>query len=139
LLIGLTQDRPALYRAIDMRVDVQLEKGLLRETQHLLNEGYDRQLGSMKGLGYRQMIGYLAGEYSYDEAVRRLKRDTRHFAKRQMTWFRKEPGIHWLPIEENESADRVVGRILECVDRFFSTGWRISTPATCLDSVIVNG
>ena len=61
----------------------------MQETQQLMQQGYSRNLGSMKGLGYRQFSGYLAGEYSYDEAVRLLKRDTRHFAKRQMTWFRR--------------------------------------------------
>ncbi|HJU04782.1 MAG TPA: tRNA (adenosine(37)-N6)-dimethylallyltransferase MiaA [Nitrospiraceae bacterium] len=139
LLIGLAQDRDSLYRAIDARVDAQLKKGLLAETQQLLAKGYDRQLGSMKGLGYRQMAGYLAGEHSYDEAVRRLKRDTRHFAKRQMTWFRKEPDIHWLPIAENESTDRVVSRALDRVDRFLGE-CRSATPiAACPNPVMING
>jgi tRNA dimethylallyltransferase len=77
-----------------------------------MDRGYGRHLGSMKGLGYKQMAGYLAGDYDYDEAVSRLKRDTRHFAKRQMTWFRKEPGLQWLTIGETElpaqTAERVV-------------------------------
>lgn len=117
LLIGLTRERDALYRRIEERVDLQLAKGLVDETRRLLAR-YGRHLGSMKGLGYRQMAGYLAGEYSYDEAVRRLKRDTRHFAKRQMTWFRKEPGIQWLSIAEQETVEQVSLRALELVDRF---------------------
>lgn len=121
LLIGLTREREALYRLIEARVDEQLAKGLVQETQHLLAKGYGRHLGSMKGLGYRQIAGYLAGDYEYEEAVRRLKRDTRRFAKRQMTWFRKEPGITWLTFSESESPDQVVTRILDRVGRFLSS------------------
>ena len=140
LLIGLIREREALYRAIETRVESQLALGLLRETQDLLNKGYSRQLGSMKGLGYRQLAGYLADEYSYEEAVRRLKRDTRHFAKRQITWFRKEPGIDWLPIQEGESADRVVSRLHERVDRFLSAlPSRSGQMASSADPVTVNG
>nr|MBI3614550.1 tRNA (adenosine(37)-N6)-dimethylallyltransferase MiaA [Nitrospirota bacterium] len=120
LVIGLTRDRAALYRRVDARVDEQLAKGLLEETRSLLAKGYDRQLGSMKGLGYRQMAGFLAGEYSYDEAVRLLKRDTRHFAKRQLTWFRKEPGLIWLRIEGRDTFEDVTARIVELVHRFLA-------------------
>jgi tRNA dimethylallyltransferase len=75
----------------------------------------------MKGLGYRQFSGYLAGEYSYEEAVRLLKRDTRHFAKRQMTWFRKEPGIHWITLEESDIPERSATRVLKTIDDFLCT------------------
>jgi tRNA dimethylallyltransferase len=118
LLIGLTMDRQTLYRRIETRVEWEIEKGLVQETQQLMQRGYSRTLGSMKGLGYRQFSGYLAGEYSYDEAVRLLKRDTRHFAKRQMTWFRKEPGIQWLTLEESESPAGTATRILKTIDGF---------------------
>lgn len=118
LLIGLTRDRCALYRRVEERVELELRKGLVEETRRLLERGYGRALGSMKGLGYRQMAGYLAGEYSYEEAVRLLKRDTRRFAKRQLTWFRKEPGITWLTIQETESPAQVAERILAEVERF---------------------
>jgi tRNA dimethylallyltransferase len=111
LVIGLIRDRPALYRRVDERVEAQLDKGLVEETRHLLAMGYGRHLGSMKGLGYRQIAGYLAGEYDFGEAVRRLKRDTRHFAKRQMTWFRKEPGIQWICVQEGEQPATVAAQI----------------------------
>ena len=141
LLIGLMRDREHLYRAIETRVDRQLARGLLRETRQLLERGYRRELGSMKGLGYRQLAGYLAGEYSYDEAVRRLKRDTRHFAKRQMTWFHKEPDIVWINVGEEESAERVVDRMLQQVDRFLAELVHRpplrSTP--CPDPVAIDG
>jgi len=118
LLIGLTMERQTLYRRIDTRVEWEIEKGLIEETQRLMQQGYSRDLGSMKGLGYRQLSGYLAGEYSYDEAVRLLKRDTRHFAKRQMTWFKKEPGIQWITLEEADIPAQTATRILKTIDDF---------------------
>jgi len=118
LLIGLTRERTALYRRVDDRVELELAKGLVEETKRLMDRGYGRDLGSMKGLGYKQMAGHLAGDYDYAEAVRRLKRDTRRFAKRQMTWFRKEPGLQWLSIEDTASPAQVAERIVGEVRRF---------------------
>ncbi len=118
LVLGLTMERAALYQRIDRRVDVELAKGLVEETRALLAEGYSRGLVSMKSLGYRQMAGYLEGDYSFAEAVRRLKRDTRHFAKRQMTWFRKEPGLAWVEIHADESVRSVSRRILSLIEGF---------------------
>ena len=116
VMIGLTMDRAALYRRIDTRVLREIQDGLVEETQRLLDMGYGEHLGSMKALGYRQMTGYLRGRYGYDEAVRRLQRDTRHFAKRQMTWFRSDPNVHWLSLDEHESADEVADRVLEYLE-----------------------
>jgi tRNA dimethylallyltransferase len=113
IMIGLTMDRAALYHRIDARVLREIEGGLVEETRRLLAYGYDESLGSMKALGYRQMTGYLKGHYGWDEAVRRLQRDTRHFAKRQLTWFRNDPTVHWLTIGEEESTDLIAQRVLE--------------------------
>lgn len=118
LVLGLTIARPVLYRRIDARVELELAKGLVEETRRLLAQGFHRDLASMKGLGYRQMAGFLGGDYDYEEAVRRLKRDTRRFAKRQYTWFRKEPGLIWLQTEEDEPAGQVAARIVSEVERF---------------------
>ncbi|HEY3198386.1 MAG TPA: tRNA (adenosine(37)-N6)-dimethylallyltransferase MiaA [Nitrospirales bacterium] len=112
VMIGLTMDRAALYRRIDARVLREIQDGLVEETQRLLDAGYGEHLGSMKALGYRQITGYLKGRYGYDEAVRKLQRDTRHFAKRQMTWFRSDPNVHWLSLGEHESAEEVADRVL---------------------------
>jgi tRNA dimethylallyltransferase len=120
LLIGLTRERSSLYRRADDRVELELAKGLVEETRRLMDKGYGRHLGSMKGLGYRQVAGYLAGDYGYEEAVRRLKRDTRHFAKRQMTWFRKEPGLTWLAIDDAETPAQVADRIVGEARRFLA-------------------
>jgi len=133
LLIGLTMERQTLYRRIETRVEWEIEKGLVQETQQLLQQGYARTLGSMKGLGYRQFSGYLEGEYSYEEAVRLLKRDTRHFAKRQMTWFRKEPGIQWITLEEPDIPTQATKRIVQMINDFL---WTFNTSHTTPAQVI---
>ncbi len=95
LKIGLTTDRPALYERIDRRVDAMLEAGLLEEVQLLLRMGCDETLKSMGSIGYRHMMEYIRGRLRWEEAVRTLKRDTRRYAKRQMTWFKADPEIKW--------------------------------------------
>jgi tRNA dimethylallyltransferase len=129
LVIGLRMDRQALYRRIETRVEWEIHKGLVQETQSLMDRGYQRELGSMKGLGYRQFSGYLAGEYSYEEAVRLLKRDTRHFAKRQMTWFQKESGIHWITLEDSDFPDQAVSKIVDSIEKFMQTFENTTFPA----------
>lgn len=121
LMIGLNRDRDVLYRRIEGRIDWQLAHGLIEETKQLLAQGYRRDSAAMKGLGYRQVAEHLAGEYDAAEMVRRFKRDTRHFSKRQMTWFRKEPGIQWLMIEEPEPVQHTTTRVIEQIDRFLNT------------------
>jgi tRNA dimethylallyltransferase len=118
LLLGLQRPKEELYRRIEARIDWQLAHGMVEEARALLTRGYGRGLGSMKGLGYRQVAAYLAGEYDYDEMVRRFKRDTRRFAKRQLTWFRKEPGIEWIAMEETEPLEHTVDRVMERIERF---------------------
>lgn len=92
----LTNDRQVLYERIDKRVDLMMEKGLLEEVASLKKKGYSRDLVSMQGLGYKEIYAYLLGEISLEEAVYILKRDTRHFAKRQLTWFRREKDVIWV-------------------------------------------
>ena len=121
LIIGLNRDRDGLYRRIEERIDWQLAHGLIEETKQLLAQGYQRDSAAMKGLGYRQVAEHLAGEYDAAEMVRRFKRDTRHYSKRQLTWFRKEPGIQWLTIEESESAQHTAELVIGQVDRFLTT------------------
>lgn len=99
LLIGLTADREALYRHIEQRVDVMLEQGLVEEVAALLKEGVDRSSVSMQGLGYRQIAAYLDGECTLKDAVIMLKRDTRRFAKRQLTWFKRDERINWYNVD----------------------------------------
>jgi tRNA dimethylallyltransferase len=96
LKIGLTMPREQLYARIDQRVDKMIAQGMLEEVRTLLQNGYNPEQPALKGLGYRHLIGYIQGRVSWDESVRLWKRDTRRLAKRQMTWFRTEPGVHWV-------------------------------------------
>ncbi|MFH2060431.1 MAG: tRNA (adenosine(37)-N6)-dimethylallyltransferase MiaA [Pseudomonadota bacterium] len=110
LKIGLDIDRDKLYERINMRVDLMLDQGLLEEVKNLVKKGYSLDLKSMQSIGYRHMGLFLKNKIDWSEAVRLLKRDTRRYAKRQMTWFRKQTDIHWYkPTEfyqaENEIKD----------------------------------
>src|SRR5690606_35890795 len=94
-IIGLTMERTLLYERIEKRVDMMLEQGLVEEVQQLLAAGYHESLISMQGLGYKEIVLYLRGQLSLEEAVALIKRDTRRFAKRQLSWFRRMPEINW--------------------------------------------
>lgn len=96
----LNAPRELLYERIDKRVDEMLKEGLVDEVRHLKEMGYHKGMVSMQGLGYKEILSYLEGEYPLEEAVRILKRDTRHFAKRQLTWFRREPEVTWVNKDE---------------------------------------
>jgi len=118
LVIGLNRERDELYRRIEARIDWQLTHGMVEETKRLLERGYSRDSAAMKGLGYRQVAAYLAGEYDYAEMVRRFKRDTRRFAKRQLTWFRSEPDVRWHRVEESEPVERTAQVITGQIEQF---------------------
>lgn len=92
----LTDERPILYERIDKRVDSMLKNGLIDEVKALQAEGLTRSHISMQGLGYKEILAYLEGEITLEEAINILKRDTRHFAKRQITWFKREKEVIWL-------------------------------------------
>ena len=92
----LNAPRPLLYERIDTRVDEMLKNGLTEEVKKLREMGCHRGMVSMQGLGYKEILDWMDGNYSYEEAVRVLKRDTRHFAKRQLTWFRREDEVTWV-------------------------------------------
>ena len=92
----LNAPRDILYERIDKRVDQMMDEGLVKEVEELRNDGCHRGMVSMQGLGYKEILAYLEGEYPLEEAVRILKRDTRHFAKRQLTWFRRESDVIWV-------------------------------------------
>ena len=96
----LSRQRPQLYERIDRRVDAMMEQGLLDEVRTLKAMGCTRDMVSMQGLGYKEMLSYLDGEMSLEEAVYVLKRDTRHFAKRQLTWFKRERDVIWIQADE---------------------------------------
>jgi tRNA dimethylallyltransferase len=102
LKLGMEMNRDMLYRRIDERVDQMLEKGLLQEVERLMEMGYGPELKPMQSLGYKQMVQFLLKEIGWDEAIRQMKRNTRHYAKRQWTWFKADPEVFWW----NESTDR---------------------------------
>jgi len=110
LYVCLDVDRQSLHGRIDRRSVKMVESGLVEETASLLASGFSPGLKAMKGLGYRHMIGYLEGERTLEEAVRILQRDTRRYAKRQMTWFRKIPGVIWKSPDDFKGIHEVVVR-----------------------------
>ncbi len=103
----LTDDREKLYRRIDARVDAMMEAGLLDEVQYLAAMGCRRDMVSMQGLGYKELLDYLDGKVDLAEAVRIIKRDSRHYAKRQETWFRREKDAIWLRRSDFENTEAV--------------------------------
>ncbi|MCK4401119.1 tRNA (adenosine(37)-N6)-dimethylallyltransferase MiaA [bacterium] len=112
-IIGLRTERKNLYRRIESRVDSMFKKGLAREVRQLIKRGY-KDLLPMQSLGYKEVLGYINGHYSLDEAKALLKRNTRHFAKRQMTWFNKDSRTKWIEISDiDEEIDLVCHRILK--------------------------
>ena len=106
----LNMERSRLYERIDMRVDLMVENGLEEEVKKLKSMGCTRDMVSMQGLGYKEILDYLSGELTLDEAIYILKRDTRHFAKRQLTWFKREKEVSWIN-QEDFTFDR--NRILD--------------------------
>ncbi|MGN0430723.1 MAG: tRNA (adenosine(37)-N6)-dimethylallyltransferase MiaA [Lachnospiraceae bacterium] len=114
----LNDDRDKLYERIDARVDMMLREGLEAEVKKLSEMGCKRNLVSMQGLGYKEMLAYLEGEITLEEAVYLIKRDTRHFAKRQITWFKREKEVIWVnkpdfSYDEKAVLDFMMGKIQE--------------------------
>ena len=120
LYFVLTHDRQILYDRIEKRIDQMMEEGLLAEVDKLLKMGYDPELVSMQGLGYKEFVPYFKGECTLDESVYVLKRDTRHFAKRQLTWFRRERDVRWLDKNKIASEAEILNEILETVKKEWS-------------------
>lgn len=108
----LNDDREVLYRRIEKRIDIMMEQGLIEEVQGLLDYGCQPDMVSMQGLGYKEIISYLNGESSLEEAVYILKRDTRHFAKRQLTWFRREKEVTWVDRTAFSSEEEILEYML---------------------------
>ncbi len=113
----LNRNRALLYRKIDQRVDMMMEQGLLEEVTGLKKMGYDRSYVSMQGIGYKELLAYLDGEMTLEEAVDTIKKGTRHFAKRQITWFKRERDVIWLDMDRLSAQDalnEITGRLKNC-------------------------
>lgn len=112
ILIGLNRDRAELYDRINMRVDILMQEGLVDEVKSLMDCGLTEENISMKGIGYKEVIAYLQGEYDYDFAVDLIKKNTRHYAKRQLTWFRRYDDMKWFNISEYDNDESCLEDIL---------------------------
>ena len=112
-LFALTMDREWLYERINKRVLKLLDNGLVEEVLGLLGRGYSLATPSMKAIGYKEVIGYINEEYDYDTAVSEIMKNTRHYAKRQLTWLRRYDFAKWIEIHKGESVGQIVDRILE--------------------------
>jgi tRNA dimethylallyltransferase len=111
-LIGLSRDREELYDRVNLRVDMLLNMGLIDEIKGLLAMGLSDNNISMKGIGYKEIIGYMKGEYDLEQAVYLVKRNTRHYAKRQMTWFKRYKDIKWFNISNFPSDEEAIKEII---------------------------
>ena len=114
----LEDERDVLYRRIDQRVEEMIRQGLEEEVRTLRARGVTREMTSMQGLGYKEMMDYLDGLIPYEEAVRRIQRDTRHFAKRQLTWFRRERDVTWIRKQDyGRDPDRILAAMLDILQQ----------------------
>lgn len=108
----LTMDRKKLYERIYKRVDLMFDMGLVEEVKALMAKGYDKSLVSMQGIGYKEVIDYLSGKTSLEECIDIIKRDTRHFAKRQLTWFKREKVVTYIDKDEFDAEDKCLKEML---------------------------
>lgn len=121
----LTTDRGILYERIERRVDLMLSQGLVEEVRQLVDTGCTHGMVSMQGLGYKEILDYLEGSCTLEGAVYILKRDTRHFAKRQLTWFKRERDVRWLNLPDFEyDQDLIMSKILEEANEKFRNNRR---------------
>lgn len=118
-MFGLNMERSRLYRRIEQRVEHMIAAGLVSEVQQLLARGYSRDLNSMRSLGYREIASYLYGEITLEEAIELIKRNTRRFAKRQLSWFRRDERIRWLDLDDFSNEEAVAREITSSLEGVF--------------------
>jgi len=116
IIVILNRDRGNLYNRINLRVDIMLENGLIDEVKGILDMGYNKDLISMQGIGYKEILKYLDGEYTYEEAVEIIKRDSRKYAKRQITWFKRYKEAPWFDVE-NLNSEELKKEILQYIEK----------------------
>ena len=117
IIIVLNRDREVLYQRINKRVDIMLENGILDEVKELLKMGYTKDMISMQGIGYKEMIKYLDGEYTYDEAIEIIKRDSRRYAKRQLTWFKRYQDAKWFDLDKYQDIEILKEDIINHIEK----------------------
>ena len=116
LYFVLEHDREVLYDRINRRVDQMMEEGLLLEVESLVKKGYTKELISMQGIGYKEFFPYFEGQCSLEDVIYKIKLDTRHFAKRQLTWFKREKEVIWLS-KKDYSEEQLYKQILDIIDK----------------------
>ena len=112
-IYGLMFPREILYNRINKRVDIMIKSGLIDEVKKLLQQGVKRQSTAMQGIGYKEIASYIYGEISLEQAVELIKRDTRRYAKRQLTWFRRDPRIQWIDMNSYDNPEEVAEEIIK--------------------------
>ena len=117
IIIVLNREREHLYKRIDKRVDIMMENGLIEEVKNLLNMGYTKDMISMQGIGYKEIIKYLEGEYELDEAIEIIKRDSRRYAKRQLTWFRRYDDAKWFNLDEYNDSEILKQDVISYIEK----------------------
>ncbi len=122
LLVGLTRPRDELYARIDARVDAMVAGGLVEELRQLVAQGFAEDSIAGQALGYKELLPYLRGEISLEDAVQLLKRDTRRYAKRQLSWFHADPRLDWIDLSQYGSVEAVVDKIAQKVAERFPIG-----------------
>lgn len=119
LWLGLDfADRAELYRRIDLRVDIMLQQGLLQEIRELLVSGIPQKATSMQAIGYKEFVAALDGQCTIEEAADEVRKSSRHYAKRQLTWFRRNKNIHWLTRHTGEGAEEIIRRARQVIRDF---------------------
>ena len=113
--VALDLDRDRLYERIDKRVDIMLKNGLIDEVKGLMESGYGADLNSMSSIGYKEMVAYLEGRCSYDDAVEDIKKNSRHYAKRQFTWLKREKDVTYIKRDPDDPEDEemIIKKIID--------------------------
>jgi tRNA dimethylallyltransferase len=117
ILIGLTRERSELYQRIEERVDQLMEEGLLEEVKSLKNMGFTSADIAMKGIGYKELLDYLDEKYDLPMAIDLIKKNTRHYAKRQMTWFKRYPEMKWFNLSEDQNEEQSMEKVMSWLDK----------------------
>lgn len=116
-VIGLMRDRDKLYERINLRVDIMFDIGLIEEVEQLLKSGVNPDCQAFKGIGYKEVVEYINGRITLDECRDLIKKNTRHFAKRQITWYKRMPYIEWIHIDNDTSKDFIFNKAMDLIRR----------------------
>ena len=116
-VIGLMRDRDKLYERINLRVDMMFDAGLIEEVEQLIKSGVNPDCQAFKGIGYKEVVDYINGNITLDECHDLIKKNTRHFAKRQITWYKRMPYIEWIHIDSNTSKDFIFNKAMDLIRR----------------------